>query len=146
MYGKVTGAAAQYGQVAVQSDVSFADPHRLIQLLLEGALDKISAAKGHMARGEIAQKSSHISWAIAILGGLRLSLDKAQGGEIAENLDSLYDYMGRRLLTANLENNPTILDEIQSLLHEIKSAWDAIPETFRKGGADRSIAGGTGVP
>ena len=118
----------QYRQVGTQSGVASASPHRLIQMLMEGALEKINLAKGYMQRGETALKGSHISWAISIIDGLRMSLDKEAGGEIAQNLDDLYDYMGRRLAEANLDNNEDILNEVSGLIVEIKSAWDAVPE------------------
>lgn len=123
----------QYRKVGTQSEVEFADPHRLIQMLMEGALEKISKAKTFMEQGMIAEKGRHISWAISIIDGLRLSLDKEKGGDIAQNLDALYDYMTRRLVLANAENNREYLDEIARLLREIKTGWDAIPEQFRKG-------------
>ena len=118
----------QYRQVGTQSGVASASPHRLIQMLMEGALEKINLAKGYMQRGEIALKGSHISWAISIIDGLRMSLDIEAGGEIAQNLDDLYDYMGRRLVEANLDNDEAMLDEVAGLLLEIKSAWDTVPE------------------
>ncbi len=122
----------QYRQVGAQSEIMDADPHRLIQMLMEGALDKIAAAKGFMMRGVVADKGLQISFAISIIDGLRMSLDKELGGDIAANLDALYDYMGRRLLAANVENNPAYLDEVASLIKEVKSAWDAIPANVRK--------------
>ena len=121
----------KYKQVGTQSGVASASPHRLIQMLMEGALEKINLAKGYMQRGEIALKGSHISWAISIIDGLRMSLDKEAGGEIAQNLDDLYDYMGRRLAEANLENNEAMLNEVAGLIIEIKSAWDAVPEMLQ---------------
>jgi len=121
----------QYKQVGTQSGVASASPHRLIQMLMEGALEKINLAKGYMQRGEISLKGSHISWAISIIDGLRMSLDKEAGGEIAQNLDDLYDYMGRRLAEANLDNNEAMLDEVAGLIIEIKSAWDAVPEMLQ---------------
>lgn len=124
----LVGAVKQYKQVGAHSGVEAASPHRLIQMLLEGALEKINLAKGYMERNDVALKGSHISWAISIIDGLRMSLDKEAGGEIAENLDALYDYMGRRLAEANLDNNVAMLDEVADLILEIKSAWDAIPE------------------
>lgn len=126
-YGNMRGAK-QYGQVAVQSDIAYASPHRIIQMLLIGALDKIAAAKGHLVRGDIKQKGAQITWAMSIINGLRMSLDHKDGGEITANLDNLYEYMSRRLLQANVENNVGILDEVSGLLREIKAAWDAIPE------------------
>lgn len=119
-------ALKQYKKVGTETEVMTATPHRLIQMLLEGALEKINLAKGYMQRGEIPLKGSHISWAISIIDGLRMSLDREGGGDIAENLDALYDYMGRRLAEANLKNDPAMLDEVSGLLLEIKAGWDAI--------------------
>ena len=119
-------AIQQYTSSSRQADVASASPHRLIQMLLEGALEKIAIARGHMARGEIAQKGKAISWAIDIVEGLRSSLDHEAGGELASNLDALYNYMGVALLQANKENSTEKLDEVSSLLKNIKSAWDAI--------------------
>lgn len=131
-YGpRVRAALKQYGQAAVKADAAAASPHRLIQMLLNGALEKIAKAKGFMQRGNVTEKSNHISWAMSIITGLRMSLDKKAGGEIAQNLDDLYDYMGRCLLEANVKNNPDKLDEVGKLLMQIKSAWDAIPDAVK---------------
>ena len=100
------GVLKAYKQVGVQNEVTLANPHRLVQMLLDGALDRIAIAKGHMARGEIAEKGGNISKAIAIVDGLRMSLNGESGGAIANNLDELYEYMGRRLLQANVDDNP----------------------------------------
>ncbi len=120
-------ALKQYGQVGAQTGIVNASPHRLIQMLLEGALGKIAQAKGHIERKEIKQKGEAIGMAILIVEGLRDSLDLSQG-EIAENLDKLYEYMNARLLEANVKSDATILDEIHGLLLDIKMAWDAIQE------------------
>ena len=125
---KLHSAVQQYNQVGVSSGVEAADPHRLIQMLMGGALEKIAIAKGHMERGNVSQKGGHISWAISIIDGLRASLNLDTGGEIAQNLDDLYDYITRRLARANIENNPDILDEVSSLIRSIKSAWDEIAD------------------
>lgn len=130
-YGNNQGALSQYRQVGVQGGIANASPHRLIQMLMEGALDKIHTAKGHMERGEIAEKGKQISWAISIVEGLSASLNHEEGGEIARNLFDLYDYMTRRLLEANLQNKTEYLDEVSNLLLQIKSGWDAIPEEYR---------------
>jgi len=118
----------QYKRNGVQGAIENATPHRLIQMLMEGALGKMISAKGFMQKGEVAKKGEHISWAISIIDGLRLSLDKSVGGEIAQNLDELYDYMNRRLVDANLHNNVEYLDEVMGLLTEIRSGWDAISQ------------------
>lgn len=120
-------ALKEYGKVNVQSGANYASPHRLIMMLLEGALEKISAAKGYMLRKELANKGNYISWAITIIEGLRVSLDHQQGGEIAANLERLYDYMERRLVEANQKNDAEMLEEVAGLLNQIKSAWSEIP-------------------
>ena len=130
-YLKKRNAASQYGRVATESEVAYASPHRLVQMLMEGALDKVAAAKGFMLRKDYAGKSHHITWASTIITGLRSSLDLSAGGAIAANLEDLYGYMLRRLIDANVSNDTEILDEISGLLLEIKSAWDAMPEGVR---------------
>ena len=95
-------------------------------MLFEGALERIAQAKGAMAQNQIARKGELIGKAVAIVGGLQGSLNDKEGGELAANLDGLYDYIIRRLSQANYENNPEYLDECGRLLGEIKTAWDAI--------------------
>lgn len=124
---RMKSALSQYQSVSVKSGIEDATPHRLVQMLMEGALDKIAAAKGHMVRNEPADKGRYISWAISIVSGLQSSLDMESGGELSRNLDDLYDYMVRRLGEAGVKNDPAILDEVSSLLLEVKSAWDVIP-------------------
>jgi flagellar protein FliS len=101
-------------------------------MLMDGAIEKVAMAKGFMERNETALKGSHISWAISIVEGLRASLDKNTGGEIADNLDDLYDYMIRRLIRSNAENNVDMLDEVLSLLRSVKGAWDEIPSAINQ--------------
>jgi flagellar protein FliS len=122
---------SQYNQVNRESGVTDADPHRLVLMLLEGALGKIAMVKGLMMRKEIAKKGEVIGQAISIVAGLRSSLDLSAGGELAANLDDLYEYMERRLLQANIKNDTTILDEVSALLHEIKAGWESIPLEVR---------------
>jgi len=125
-FAGVRNAMDQYSRNAVQTGVESANPHRLIQMLMEGALGKIAAAKGNMERGEIQAKGDQIGSAISILEGLKSSLDKEKGGEIAQNLEDLYLYMERRLIEAHTANDTAILDEVADLLRHIKEAWDAI--------------------
>ena len=122
---------SHYNQVNTVSGVTDADPHRLVLMLLEGALGKIAVAKGLMVREDIAKKGEVISQAVSIVSGLRSSLDLSAGGELATNLDNIYEYSERRLLEANLKNDVTLLDEVSKLLHEIKTAWETIPVELR---------------
>lgn len=113
-----------YAQISVDGSVATASPHRLITMLFDGALLSIATARGHMQRNEIAQKGTSISKAIAIIDeGLKLSLDLKAGGDLAQKLDALYEYMCLRLLMANLKNDFEPLDEVSSLLNELKGAW-----------------------
>lgn len=121
-------AMRKYKQVHVHSSVMDATPHRLIQMLMEGALEKIALAKGNIARKEIAQKGENIGKAITIVGGLQGSLDIKAGRALAENLNNLYDYMTRRLVMANIQSDEAILDEVTKLMLEVKAGWDAIPD------------------
>ena len=125
-------ALNKYNQVRAHVQTEGASPHRLIQVLMEGAMEKIRVAKGLIERRDIPEKVRNINWALSIIDGLRQSLDMEKGGEIAQNLESLYDYMQRRLVVANADNNPQVLDEVASLMLEIKSAWDAVPENISK--------------
>lgn len=116
-----------YSNTGMETGVFSADPHKLIMLLFEGATLTVSSAIGHMERKEVAQKGKSISHAIAIISrGLQASLDLKAGGEIAQNLFDLYDYMTRRLLHANLNNDPEALEEVLKLIGELRSAWEAI--------------------
>ena len=126
MSAKMNTALNSYKDYGYNSEIEYADPHRLIQMLFEGVLKRIAFAKGAMQRKQIAEKGRFISQAIEIVGGLRASLDTENGGDIAANLDSLYDYIGRRLVTANLKNSEEMLDEVAGLLVDVKLAWDAI--------------------
>lgn len=122
-----TAASKAYAKVGVESGVVAADPHRLVSMLYQGALLAIANAKNGILRKDIPAKGAAISKAIAIIGeGLDASLDKKVGGELAQNLSSLYDYMCNRLLSANLNNDMAALDEVARLLNDLKGAWESI--------------------
>lgn len=125
-------AINQYSQVRTHGGVESASPHQLTAMLFDGALSRIAIARGHMQRGEIAAKGEAISSSIEIIGGLRSSLDLARGGVLAERLDALYDYMGRRLLMANLHDDVDALDEVAELLRPIRDAWMEIPADYHR--------------
>ena len=115
-----------YRQLSVETEASSASPHRLIGMLLRGARDKIQNAKGNLDNGDIAAKCANISLAISIVAGLKGSLNLEAGGEIARNLDDLYEYMIRALTLANVDNDRAQLEAVDDLLHEIQDAWQAI--------------------
>ena len=115
-----------YRDVNRYARVAAASPHELVRLMLEGLLGRVNEARGHMERGETAGKGEKIGKALGIVEGLHMSLDKERGGEIAVNLERLYEYISRTLLRANFENDVAPLDEVASLVREIKAGWDAI--------------------
>jgi len=122
-----TTASNTYAKVGMESGVMGSDPHKLILMLYQGALLAISSAKNQILRKEIAAKGKSISHAILIIDtGLKCSLDKNVGGELAQNLSALYDYMCQRLVIANLKNDTAALDEVSRLLTELKGAWEEI--------------------
>ena len=108
------------------SGVSDASPHRVVQVMLQTAIDRLAQAKGHMERGDSAQKTEAVGKALAIVEALQLNLDVERGGELANNLNNLYDYMTRTLLQANAGNDVALVDEVAGLLGEIKTGWDGI--------------------
>jgi flagellar protein FliS len=127
-----------YKSVDRDASILGASPHDLIAKLLAGAINSIEMAKQHLSNNNIPAKSNCITSAVAIIAdGLRSCLNLEAGGEIAENLDALYDYMVRQLLKAHARNDPAIMDEVIGLLKEIKAGWDAIkpeestPEQFK---------------
>ena len=122
------GKLAAYRSTAVHSGVDAADPHRLVVMLMDGALDRIATARGLMQHGGGAEKAQLLHRAVAIVDELRNTLNLKEGGAIAANLDSLYEYMCRRLMQANAENKPEWLDEVSRLLGEIRWAWLQMPQ------------------
>ena len=121
-----TDAMAAYRSTQTHSVIEDASPHKLITMLLEGALERIAKAKGHMERGERALQGQLIGKVIDIVASLDAYLDVEKGGEIAQNLESLYDYMVRKLFDANKNSSLEELSEVESLLLEIREGWVGI--------------------
>lgn len=130
MFGQAQSGVNAYAKVGIETGVAAASPHKLIVMLFEAALVALATATQQMKQGNVPAKGAAISKAILIIdSGLRAALDKKAGGEIAESLDALYEYMCNRLLLANLKNQPEMLEEVHRLLSELKGAWDAIGTT-----------------
>jgi len=127
MFGTMKRGVNAYANVGLETGIASASPHKLIVMLYDGALVALLSAKTNIAANNIAAKGLAISKAITIIdNGLRASLDKDAGGEIAANLDALYDYMSRRLLHANLKNDVPAIEEVHRLLSDLREAWVAI--------------------
>ena len=130
MFGSRQTGVHAYAKVGMETGVVAASPHKLIVMLFDGALVALNTALSGIRSGNIAEKGKSLSKAIMIIdSGLRAALDKKAGGEIAEGLDALYEYMSGRLLTANINNDPAIVEEVQRLLIELRDAWNAIADT-----------------
>ena len=120
-------ASKQYQAVGLNSALAHATPHQQILMLLTGALERIASAKGAIERNDIQMKGDCIGKAISIVGGLQASLVDTESNEISQNLDNLYAYMADQLLQANLHSSVDKLNEVNSLILDIKSAWEQIP-------------------
>ena len=122
-------ALRAYNQVEVETVIEQASPHKLVLMLFEGAIKSANQALLHMKNREIAAKGQALSRTIRIIEeGLKISLDHEQGGKLAEQLDSLYDYMLRQLLLASLRNDGEILREVIQLLSDLRDAWAAMEQ------------------
>jgi flagellar protein FliS len=121
-------AGHMYRQIAVESEISgSADPHRLVAMLFDGAIESIARARGAMREGRVADKGQAISRAVRIVDeGLRASLDRQAGGTLARDLGDLYAYICTRLTAANLKNDEKALDECVALIQPLSQAWAAI--------------------
>jgi flagellar protein FliS len=120
-------AIESYGQVKVSTGASQSNNVELIQMLFDGLIESLSTAKGHIQHNNVSEKSKAIARASRIVLGLQGALDFEKGGELAGNLNELYNYITRRLLHVNARNDLAALDEIHSLMTEIRSAWETVP-------------------
>jgi flagellar protein FliS len=127
MNAMTRNALNAYSKISVDVGVTTADPHELVSMLFNGAIKSISEARLHMQNKEIAARGKALSKAISIIDeGLKISLDDKLGGELAQNLKALYEYMCHRLLTASIKNEIAPLDEVIGLLNELSEAWSSI--------------------
>ncbi len=116
----------QYRSIGMHGSLAAASPYQVVRVMLDTVLSRLAEAAGHLERGEVAAKGEKIAKALAIIEALMLGLDKQSGGDLADNLERLYDYASRTLLKANLENRADLLKEVSSLLREVKLGWDGI--------------------
>jgi len=139
MFGTPKRGVGAYATVGLETGVAAASPHKLVVMLYDGVIVSLLSAINNIKTSNVAAKGAALSKAITIIdNGLRASLDKNAGGEIAANLDSLYDYMSRRLLEANIKNDVGIIEEVRGLMADLRSAWVEI--------GDKGSAGDTPPP
>jgi len=126
---------AAYQSVVAHGGVAHEDPHRLVLMLFDGALERLAMARGCLerrGRGDIGKKAQLLTQCLHIIGELRGGLNLVDGGALAQNLSDLYDYMLRQLLRANAENDLERIREVSALMSEIRGAWVAIGPELRK--------------
>ena len=133
-----------YKTTSLDAEMAVADPHRVIQMLMQGLLERLAQSKGAIERRDYAAKSSAISRAMAIINGLQDSLDLSYG-QVPQDLYALYDYMKTRLMDASRAMEIQPIDEVVGLMVTIKSAWDQIPESERQKAFNQQRNAGTGV-
>jgi len=133
-YGRNSKLAA-YQSVSVHGGVANADPHALVQMLMDAAAERMAIARGCIERGERARQASLLHSCVMIVGELRGTLNITAGGPLAQNLSDLYDYMIRQLVLANAKSDASAVLEVSHLLDEIRSAWIAIGPEVRKAAA-----------
>lgn len=141
MFGTPKRGVGAYATVGLETGVAAASPHKLVVMLYDGVIVALLSAINGIKASNVAAKGAALSKAIAIIdNGLRASLDRQAGGEIAANLDALYDYMGRRLLEANIKSDAGIVEEIHGLMSDLREAWVQIGEQQEAGAPSASAA------
>lgn len=127
MFAQAMNIRSAYQTAGLEAEILGSSPHRLIKLLFDGAFAYIGKARQHMAAGNVQGKAEAITRAVDLISrGLRASLNLNEGGELAQSLDDLYEYIGLQLVKAHLQNDPALLDEAEKLLWQLADAWEKI--------------------
>jgi len=127
MFAQSMNVRNAYQAGGLEAEILGSSPHRLIKLLFDGAFAYIDQAKTHMATGNVQAKAEAITRAVDVISrGLRASLNIRDGGELAQALDNLYEYIGLQLVKAHMQNDPALLDEATDLLWQLADAWSQI--------------------
>ena len=116
-------AMSAYAQTKAQTGIESASNTQLITMLLDSAIERVATAQGHIERGELARQGEVIGKVIDIVASLDSYLDHDKGGEVSKTLESLYDYIVRQLYQANLKKDASLLEEVASLLSEVRTGW-----------------------
>ncbi len=124
--------AKQYANNYVETSVSEATPHKLIEMLYEGALKNIKLVKIFMEQKNFEKKSEHMNKLLSIVLNLREGVDLQKGGDVADNLYRLYDYCYRQLVKASFKNDTVALDEVSEYLTGLNEAWKELPAAYKK--------------
>jgi flagellar protein FliS len=128
-------AIESYSSGSTASQAAVANRVELIQMLFDGLIDSLSAARGHIERRNIEEKNKALTRASRIVVGLQAALDLDKGGDLAANLNELYGYIVRRILHINIHNDLEALQEVRSLIAEVREAWRQVPALLPAGTA-----------
>ena len=120
-------ALAQYGQIKNDTQTTYASPHQLMLMLFDGAIESMSFTIGAIQNNNFELRSKQNSRSITIINGMRECLDMETGGELADNLYSLYQYMTKELFKASFKNDVDTIKNIQTMLKDIRGSWEKIP-------------------
>lgn len=141
MNNQMGRALAAYARTDLETRVEAASPEQLIVMLYEGAISAMYAAKAALGDGNLAARGAALSKAIAIVDeGLRGSLNLEAGGEIAQNLSNLYEYISNRLLYANLKAHEASVDEALKLMTDLRQAWEQVSHSAKPTQSTTTVA------
>ncbi|ASI93949.1 flagellar export chaperone FliS [Vibrio rotiferianus] len=112
-----------YQQVDLDAQAAAANPHQLVVMLIDGLLDELERVRGHMTAGRLAEKGVGINKCMNILIGLTSALDEENGGEVAQNLQQLYDFCQMELYTASVKNDTERLINVERVMGNIREGW-----------------------
>ena len=129
MYGRNLKA---YKKTNLEAELSVADPHRVIQMMYEGLIERLSQAKGAIMRHDYEYKADRMSKAVGIINGLQSALDNRSNPELGQRMFALYDYMKELLTKASVSLDTAPIDEVINLILPIKQAWDQIPQDIKE--------------
>ncbi|WOT06245.1 flagellar export chaperone FliS [Shewanella youngdeokensis] len=121
------GSLQSYRKVSLDSSLAVASPHKVIQMMFAGALERLAQGRYAIEQNNLELKGVSLGKAVSIIAGLNSSLNMDAEGDVAGNLSALYDFMLRRVSEANINNDVTGIDEAAKILRMIKEGWDAIP-------------------
>nr|WP_321241436.1 flagellar export chaperone FliS [uncultured Tolumonas sp.] len=112
-----------YRQTEITVKAANASPPQLVIMLMDGLMDELDRAEGHMQARNYARKGEAIKKSMRILSGLSVALDLEQGGNLATHLKQLYQFCGKRLMKASIRNDAAELQQVRKILHEIRTGW-----------------------
>jgi|TARA_B110000114_G_C14856108_1_gene302738 flagellar protein FliS len=120
-------ALSQYGKMKDDTQTMYASPHQLMLMLFDGAIEAMSFNIGAIQQNDFEARGKQNTRAITIINGMRECLDMKAGGELADNLYALYQYMTQELFRANFNNDADTIQNIQTMLKDIRGSWEKIP-------------------